>query len=166
MNPYNQPMSGKPGIERENLSLFDSDDNGPTNDLANHVAEEQCIDTQMLEEDQPTTPTEEMLASHHPEARQLFDLAIQIMKLQPWGWMEETDLIGIESPDTGEIGFISVMGSIGQYEAVALYLGAQGLHALLEMNEDPKADPVTLLQVRHIQVAFSDRQDLEEEDLK
>lgn len=39
-----------------------------------------------------------LLNATHPEARQLFDLAIQIKELQPWQWMEETDLVGIENP--------------------------------------------------------------------
>ena len=64
---------------------------------------------------------EPLLRSSDPEAKELLDLAIRVKQLKPWQWMEETDLIGIENPETREIGFISVMGSVGEYEAVALF---------------------------------------------
>jgi|SRR5437016_13197613 len=83
-------MGAKTKAQRENLSLFAEDD-------------------QESNQIEPTTPQEALLGSSDPEARQLFDLAIGIKELKPWRWMEETDLIGIENPETGEIGFISVM---------------------------------------------------------
>src|SRR5206468_9213039 len=101
--------------------------------------------------------------SSDPEAGQLFALAIQVKELKPWRWMEETDLIGIENPEMGEIGFISVMGAIGEYEAVALYLGAEGLYGFIDLQQD--SDPDRLLELAHLQVAFSDRKYLEKEDL-
>jgi len=59
--------------------------------------------------------------------------------------MEETDLIGIENPETGEIGFISVMGSIGEYESVAVYLGAEGFYGFIDFVEDNSATADRLL---------------------
>jgi hypothetical protein len=78
--------------------------------------------------------------------------------------MEETDVFGIESPDTGELGFVSIMGHIGQYEAIALYLGAEGLHSFIDLHEDEGAVAESILQVPHLQAAFSDRKFLEKED--
>jgi len=68
---------------------------------------------------QPGADQELMLSHSDPEAWQLYDLAIQVKKLAPWLWMEETDVFGVASPDTSELGFVSVMGNIGEYEAVA-----------------------------------------------
>ena len=110
-------------------------------------------------------PDEVLLNASHPEARKLFDLAIEIKKLKPWRWLEETDLIGIENPDTGEIGFISVMGAIGEYEAVALYFGAEGLYGFIALQQDELSKPDRVLELAQVQVAFSDRNDLEKEDL-
>lgn len=109
-------------------------------------------------------PEEVLLDASHPEARKLFDLAIEIKKLKPWRWMEETDLIGIEHPDTGELGFISVMGAIGEYEALALYLGAEGLYGFIDLQQD--TNPDSAIALRHLQVVFSDREYLEKEDLQ
>src|SRR3989442_11711244 len=130
-------MGAKTKVQRENLSLFTEDDK----------------DTNQIE---PTT-TEALLGSSDPEARQLFDLAIGIKELKPWRWMEETDLIGTENPETGEIGFISVMGAVGEYEAVALYLGAKGLYGFIDLQQDSSPDRV--MEMTHLQVAFSDRKD-------
>src|SRR6266436_6262366 len=79
---------------------------------------------------------EKSLSHSDAEAGELFNLAIRVEELAPWRWMEETDLIGIENPETGEIGFISVMGSVGEHEAVALYLGAEGLYEFIDLHTD------------------------------
>jgi hypothetical protein len=107
---------------------------------------------------------EERLKSSHPEAKELFDLAVKVKALAPWGWMEETDVFGVENPDTGELGFVSIMGTLGEHEAVALYLGAEGLYAFIDLIEDEAAPAETLIQIRHVQAAFSDREYLEKED--
>jgi hypothetical protein len=138
-------MGAKTKVQRERLSMFDEDD-------------------QQTNQDKETVPEEVLLNSSHPEARQLFDLAVQTKELQPWRWMEETDVIGIEHPETGEIGFISVMGAIGEYEAVALYLGAEGLYGFIDLQQD--SNPDWVIELAHLQVAFSERKYLEREDLK
>ena len=112
----------------------------------------------------PASTKEEMLKSSHPEAKELFDLAIKVKALAPWGWMEETDVFGVENPDTGELGFVSIMGRLGEHEAVALYLGSEGLYAFIDLHEDEAAPPENLIQIRHVQAAFSDREYLEKED--
>ena len=112
----------------------------------------------------PEEQGEVLLRASDLEAAELFELASQIKKLQPWRWMEETDLFGIEHPDTGELGFVSVMGSVGEYEAVALYLGAKGLYEFVALLEN-ESNPALALSVPHVQVAFLDRRDLEKEDL-
>jgi hypothetical protein len=78
--------------------------------------------------------------------------------------MEETDLIGIQNPDTSEIGFISVMGAIGEYVAVALYLGAEGLYGFIDLQTESNPDRV--MELSQVQVAFLDRKYLEKDDLQ
>ncbi|MCC6568662.1 MAG: hypothetical protein IT315_05445, partial [Anaerolineales bacterium] len=46
------------------------------------------------------------------EWRKLYDLMAQLKDLAPWEWMEEDDIFGIQMPETGELGFISVMGTL------------------------------------------------------
>jgi hypothetical protein len=105
-----------------------------------------------------------MLSHSDPEAKQLYDLAMQVKKLAPWQWMEETDVFGVANPDTGELGFVGVMGSVGEYEAVAVYLGAEGFYELIDFRADESATPDRLIEMPHLQVAFSDREYLEKED--
>ncbi len=44
--------------------------------------------------------------------------------LAPWQWMTEVDLFGIEHPVTGELGFVSVMGQLGEHLAIAVSTSA------------------------------------------
>jgi len=142
-------MAAKAKAQRENLSLFEDD-----------------RQTDLPDEIQPevTAPKEILLSSSDPEARELFDLSTEVKDLKPWRWMEETDLIGIENPETGEIGFISVMGSLGEHEAVALYLGAEGLYEFIDLHTDDSSTAQRVLENRHLQAAFSERKYLEKQD--
>lgn len=107
---------------------------------------------------------EALLGPSDPEARELMDLTLRVNELAPWQWMEETDLIGIENPETREIGFISVMGNIGEYEAVALYLGAEGFHGFIDLHVNESATADSVLELPHLQAAFSERKYLEKRD--
>jgi hypothetical protein len=78
--------------------------------------------------------------------------------------MEETDLIGIENPETREIGFISVMGGVGEYEAVALYLGPEGFYGFIDFVADESAAVDSVVEHPHLQAAFSERKYLEKWD--
>ena len=59
------------------------------------------------------------------EWKRLYDLMAQVKKAAPWDWMEEGDIFGIQMPETKELGFISVMGALGEHFAVAVYQGAK-----------------------------------------
>lgn len=107
---------------------------------------------------------ETLLRDSDPEAKQLYDLAIQVKRLAPWQWMEETDVFGLENPETDELGFVSIMGSVGEYEAVAVYLGAEGFYDFIDFQADESAAAEDLIAMRHLQAGFSDRAYLEKED--
>jgi hypothetical protein len=59
------------------------------------------------------------------EWRRLYESAVRIKEMSPWEWMTETDVFGVRSPETGELGFVSVMGLLGEHYAVSLYLGSE-----------------------------------------
>lgn len=46
------------------------------------------------------------------EWKSLYEQAIEIRKLAPWGWMSEGDMVGVEHPITKELAFVSVMGAM------------------------------------------------------
>ncbi len=101
------------------------------------------------------------------EWRQLYDIAVQIKQAAPWEWMEETDLFGVQNPETKELGFASVMGTLGEHYAVAVYLGAKGLHGFWSMQEaGPHISPEQFFEIPQMQASFEDRNELSQKDRK
>ena len=95
--------------------------------------------------------------------RRLYELAAQIRALEPWLWMEETDLFGVEDPDSGDIGFVSVMGLLGEYRAVAVYPGAKTLADFWAMQSTTDQDALAdiLTGIPHVHAAFGKKSELE-----
>lgn len=99
------------------------------------------------------------------EWRKLYDLMAQLKDLAPWEWMEEDDIFGIQIPETGELGFISVMGTLGEHLAVAVYQGAKGLSGFWQMHsKGPELTPEFALQIPQVQASFEDRDLITKED--
>lgn len=99
------------------------------------------------------------------EWKKLYDLMAQVRKAAPWDWMEESDIFGIQIPETEELGFVSVMGMLGEHFAVAVYQGAKGLGGFWEMHAlGPKLTPEFALQVPQLQASFEDRDLIAKED--
>ncbi len=99
------------------------------------------------------------------EWRQLYEAAICIKELAPWEWMAEDDLFGVQSPETGESGFISVMGALGQHFSIAVYQGDRGLYGFLDMLRTAGEGPAEqVLEVPQLQLSFEDRQLLRDQD--
>ncbi|MGH9971437.1 MAG: DUF7309 domain-containing protein [Pyrinomonadaceae bacterium] len=107
---------------------------------------------------------EELLLPARDEAKALCNLATQIKALAPWQWLEETDVFGVEDPDTGEIGFVSVMGNVGEYEAIGVYRGAKGLYDFIDFHNDPSANADRLMEIPQVQLSFSEPKFLEKRD--
>jgi len=107
---------------------------------------------------------EELLLPSHEEAKTLYTLAAQIKALAPWQWMDETDVFGVEDPETGEIGFVSVMGNIGEHEAIGVYLGSEGIYGFIDLHIDPSATAHRLLEIPQVQLSFSEPKFLEKRD--
>lgn len=110
------------------------------------------------------TEPEELLLHSHDEARKLCKLAAEIKSLSPWQWMEETDVFGVEDPDTREIAFVSVMGTVGEYEAVAAYRGAEGIYGFIDFQTDDSASQDRLIEIPQVQLSFSEPGFLEKRD--
>jgi len=95
----------------------------------------------------------------------LIESSVRIKQLAPWQWMREDDVFGIAHPETGEIGFISVMGALGEHLAVSVYLGASALARFLALQQAPQGvldeHPELLLEIPQLQASFEDRGELE-----
>ena len=100
------------------------------------------------------------------EWRALYHAADAVKASAPWTFMEETDLFGVQNPETGEIGYVSVMGQAGEQYGIALYLGDEGgqkFWLLQELGPHMRAEDLFLTP--QLQAFFEDRRYLSPEDL-
>jgi hypothetical protein len=101
------------------------------------------------------------------EWRQLYEAVNRVKEVAPWQWMQETDMFGVQNPDTGELGFVSVMGMAGEHYAIAIYLGLKGLYGLLNFkNISPTESPELFLEIPLLQASFENRDELHHKDLE
>jgi len=95
----------------------------------------------------------------------LYSLAGHISTLKPWRFMYEDDITGVRDPITGTIGFVSVMGNLGEHYSVTVYLGERAFGKYLELSADHEnAVPETVLEIPQLMVSFEDKDFLEKED--
>ncbi len=79
--------------------------------------------------------------------------------------MYETEIFGVENPETGEVGFVSAMGMMGEHLSVGVYRGADGLYGFRDFQEAGlEAEPFALFEIPQLQVSFEDREQLEKQD--
>jgi hypothetical protein len=83
--------------------------------------------------------------------------------------MEEMDLFGVKDPETGEIGYCSIMGMAGEHFALAVYEGTQGLETFLRLEALGEAAMESMelaLNQKCLMASFEDRAELQEEDVE
>lgn len=105
----------------------------------------------------------------------LYDLADALYALSPWEWMEEDELIALKHPETGETGYVSLMGAVGEYECLAVYLGEEALHRFNLLHDVRENDEMgltdydrtnLLLETRQLHASFEVRDALEKVELE
>jgi hypothetical protein len=101
----------------------------------------------------------------------LFQAAIEFRDLAPWQWMDESDIIGVEDPETGQIGWCSIMGSLGEFISLTVYLGDEGFRSYERILElDDFFEPADMLraafETKALRVEFTDREAVSPEDRK
>ncbi len=99
------------------------------------------------------------------ESKRLYELAAKLKELAPWEWMDESEMFGVQNPETDELGFISVMGMMGEHLAVGVYLGAEGLYGFWDFQDEKhETEPLALFDIPQLQVSFENRDGLKKED--
>ena len=100
--------------------------------------------------------------------RRIYSATDKIKAMKPWEWMEETDIFGIESPETGEIYFISVMGSGGISKSISAYIGKTALGMfwnMINMDQDGLASDLIsssyLLTIPQLFLDFTEEEGVE-----
>jgi len=99
--------------------------------------------------------------------RRLYELMDEIREFAPWEFMYEDNIFGVQFPETGKLGFVSVMGNLGEHLAVAVYQGKKGFEGFMTMQRmGDKLNPDIVLQVPQLQASFEDREMITAEDRK
>ncbi len=97
--------------------------------------------------------------------RHLLELARQIKELAPWEFLWEHNVFGVQEPESGELGFVSVMGALGEYPAVSVYRGPTSLQRFA-IIENTDTDPEALLFLSRLMLAFESREVIKAKDRK
>ncbi len=95
--------------------------------------------------------------------KRLYELASMVRKMEPWLGMKEDNLFGVKDPENGNTVFVSVMGTLGEYFAIAVYPGAKALGQFWQMHDSrigqDRAD--VLMGVQHVQAVFGKKSELD-----
>jgi len=88
---------------------------------------------------QNTPSNEEYLA--------LYQAAGQLRAQKPWDTLGAGDLVGVRDPETGVTGYCGLLGQMGEYFALHVYLGGEGMdayRALVDAGDDLEGEPSQL----------------------
>jgi len=98
--------------------------------------------------------------------KSLYDAAIAFRNIKPWEWMKETDIFGVQNPQTGEVGYCCIMGEMGEVLAIAVYLGTEGLEGYLNIRRGQiqHDDPDSLFIQNCLMLSFENRKLVQEDD--
>lgn len=115
-------------------------------------------------------PREDLLHPTAAEYALLCQLATYIQQMSPWNLMEETDVFGFEDPENGALGFVSVMGRLGEFQAISVYRGLEGLYGwrnfekLLKIDAKSEEAHDMVYEIPQLQLAFVEPMILERRD--
>jgi hypothetical protein len=99
------------------------------------------------------------------EWRRLYEAALELKKQAPWEWMWEDEIFGVRNPETGEVGYVSIMGANGEHLCLAVYRGSEGLDGFWRMEHgELMEEPAFLLEIPQLQASFEDRDMVQKED--
>ena len=109
------------------------------------------------------------LADETPPSRQtmelLCDLAAQLFLRRPWDLLNESELILVKDPLSGEMCHCSVMGELGEVLALHAYIGAESLRLFRRLEAgEPTTMGEFLVSQHSVSVEFVKRARLEAPD--
>jgi len=98
----------------------------------------------------------------------LYDAAAAFKQTAPWDWMADSDIFGVQDPETGKVGYCCILGALGQVLGLNVYLGAEGLDTYLKLQTGEMAedDPDILYSQDVLVVHWEDRSGMAPEDLQ
>ncbi|SMO92486.1 plasmid pRiA4b ORF-3 family protein [Melghirimyces algeriensis] len=93
---------------------------------------------------------------------ELFQVAVHFGSLAPWEWMMDDQVFAVYDALSGQVGYCSVRGGMGDVFGLAVYVGNEGLKSLYSLKSEQEDRPD--LEQRCLLVSFEDQQNLESED--
>ncbi|MGH7773280.1 MAG: DUF7309 domain-containing protein [Candidatus Binatia bacterium] len=99
--------------------------------------------------------------------KNLYHSALRFRENECWDWMEDTDIFGVQNPESGEIGYCCVLGKLREVFGLVVYLGTQGLEGYrkIQSGEVDPGDIESLFLQNCLRVFFEDRDQLAKPDL-
>ncbi len=96
----------------------------------------------------------------------LYEAMRRLKDIAPWEYLEEDDLFAVQDPETDEIGFVSIMGAIGEHYAISVYLGEKGLYGFWDLHRSPpdELSYQRFFEIPQLQASFEDRDMLHPKD--
>jgi len=100
------------------------------------------------------------------EWQSLYGVAIDYWRIQPWQWVDDTDLFGVKNPQDGEIGYCCVVGALGEFIGLVFYLGTEGLESYMKIRASESPEGEVLSTGKCLTASFGDRRSLQKRDLE
>jgi hypothetical protein len=100
--------------------------------------------------------------------KNLYDAASAFGEIEPWEWMSDIDVFGVQTPEGGEIGYCCVLGELGEVLGLVVYLGTEGLeqHRRIQSGKLHAGSPEFIYSQHCLTAWFGDRSELDKTDLK
>jgi hypothetical protein len=110
---------------------------------------------------------EDIMHTPHPSLQEwhaLYRAAIDFWQIQPWHWVDDTDLFGVKNPEDGEIGYCCVVGALGEFLGLVVYLGTEGLESYLKIQASESPEEDLLSMAKCLVASFEDRRLIQKAD--
>lgn len=99
------------------------------------------------------------------EARPLYEASNRFKQQASWQWLSSSHIFGVQDPETGQIGYCTVMGNGGEMYGLAVYLGTEGLDNLFNLLQGNNVEDPVFTQ-HCLLLSFENRDELSSEEYK
>ena len=100
--------------------------------------------------------------------KNLFAAANALREIEPWHWMSDSHVFGVQNPADQQIGYCCVLGELGEVFGLVVYLGSEGLeqHRRIQSGKLRAGSPEMIYSQTCLTAWFSKRGDLDKTDIK
>ncbi|MFN3739940.1 MAG: DUF6930 domain-containing protein [Thermodesulfovibrionales bacterium] len=99
------------------------------------------------------------------EWKKLYKTTLSLRGLEPWTYMEETDIFGVCDPESGIIGFCCIIGSWKEALGLIVYRGKAGLESYRKLRRGVSYNEMIDIQ-DCISILFVNNYELAQEDIE